>query len=48
LHSKTFFPEDSKFYMTFLGPLNFVGEDGETVALVSWNVVQDAWEASQV
>ena len=47
LHSKTFFPEASEFYMTFLGPLNFVGEDGETVALVSWNVVQDAWEATR-
>ena len=32
--------------MTFLGPLNFVDEAGNTVALVTWKVAQDAWEAS--
>lgn len=46
-HGKTFFPVDSEFYMTFLGPLNFTGEQGETVALVTWKVAQDAWEASR-
>jgi hypothetical protein len=46
-HAKTFFPVDSEFYMTFLGPLNFTGEQGETVALVTWKVAQDAWEASR-
>lgn len=47
-HGKTHFLEDSEFYMTFLGPLNFVdGEDGNTVALVTWQTVQDAWEAAQ-
>lgn len=47
-HGKTFFPEDSEFYMTFLGPLQFVDEPGgQTLALVTWDVAQAAWEASQ-
>lgn len=46
LHTETYFPEDSEFYMTFLGPLNFVDEDGNTIALITWKDVQDAWEAS--
>lgn len=45
-HKRTYFPEDSEFYMTFLGPLNFVDEERNTVALVTWKDVQDAWEAS--
>ena len=46
VHIQTYFLEDSEFYMTFLGPLNFIDDDGNTVALVTWNVVQDAWEAA--
>ena len=46
LHTETYFPEDSEFYMTFLGPLNFVDEDGNTIALITWKDVQDAWEAT--
>ena len=46
LHTQTYFPEDSEFYMTFLGPLNFVDDEGNTVALITWKDVQDAWEAS--
>ena len=46
-HDQTYFLEDSEFYMTFLGPLNFVDEDGTTIALVSWQSVQAAWEAAQ-
>ncbi len=45
-HDQTYFHEDSEFYMTFLGPLNFIDEDGNTVALVTWQEVQGAWEAS--
>lgn len=46
-HDRTFFPVDSEFYMTFLGPLNFVeSEGGATVALVTWDVAQAAWEAA--
>ncbi len=46
-HGKTYFHEDSEFYMTFLGPLQFVdGEGGNTVALVTWDTVQAAWEAA--
>ncbi len=33
--------------MTFLGPLNFIDPDGNTIALVTWQEVQGAWEASQ-
>jgi hypothetical protein len=45
-HGKTNFPVDSEFYMTFLGPLNFVDEPGgPTKALVTWSGVQAAWEA---
>jgi len=47
-HGKTFFPVDSEFYMTFLGPLQFVDEPGgATLALVTWDVAQAAWGASQ-
>lgn len=46
-HEKTFFPVDSEFYMTFLGPLNFVDDNGATVALVTWKAAQDAWEATR-
>lgn len=46
-HGKTYFLEDSEFYMTFLGPLQFVDkEGGDTVALVTWKDVQAAWEAA--
>jgi len=43
-HDKTYFKEDSEFYMTFLGPLNFIDEDGNTLALVTWQGAQTAWE----
>ncbi len=47
-HGNTFFPVDSQFYMTFLGPLQFVNEEGgPTVALVTWDVAEAAWLASQ-
>jgi len=45
-HDHTEFPEDSEFYMTFLGPLNFIDDDGSTVALVGCQQVLDAWRAS--
>lgn len=46
-HGRTFFPVDSEFYMTFLGPLHFVDEkNGNTVALVTWDGAQAAWEAA--
>ncbi|WP_144098405.1 cupin domain-containing protein [Croceicoccus sediminis] len=47
-HGKTYFPVDSEFYMTFLGPLQFVDESGgKTHALVTWDVVQHAWDGAQ-
>ncbi len=45
-HDETNFDEDSEFYMTFLGPLNFTDENGETIALVGWRQVSEAWGAS--
>jgi hypothetical protein len=44
-HDHTEFPEDSEFYMTFLGPLNFIDEDGNTIALVGCQQVLEAWNA---
>lgn len=47
-HGKTYFPVDSEFYMTFLGPLQFVDEPGgPTKALVTWDSAEAAWLASQ-
>ena len=40
------FLEDSEFYMTFLGPLAFIDADANPIAIVSWQDVQAAWEAS--
>lgn len=46
-HGKTYFPVDSEFYMTFLGPLQFVDKPGgETLALVTWDGAQAAWESA--
>lgn len=44
-HDETYFPEDSEFYMTFLGPLQFINPDGSPLAVVSWEQAQGAWEA---
>ena len=43
-HDMTFFPESSEFYMTFLGPLQFVQEDGSPIAVVGWEQAQALWE----
>jgi acetylacetone-cleaving enzyme len=43
-HGKTYFPIDSEFYMTFLGPLEFTNEDMSTKFLATWEKVQAAWE----
>ena len=43
-HDETNFPEDSEFYMTFLGPLHFIEPDGTTVALVGWEEAAAAWD----
>lgn len=45
-HDKTFFPIDSEFYMSFMGPLQFVDADQNTLALVGWEQAQALW-ASQ-
>ena len=44
-HDETFFPEDSAFYMTFVGPIAFINPDGTVIANVGWQEVQGAWEA---
>ena len=45
-HDHTEFDVDSEFYMTFLGPLNFIDDDGNTIALVGCDQVHEAWNAS--
>ena len=42
-HDKTYFPEPSEFYMTFLGPLHFINADGSTRAVVGWEQAQGLW-----
>ena len=42
-HDKTYFPIDSEFYMTFMGPLQFIDGDGNPVAVVGWEQAQDLW-----
>lgn len=44
-HDKTFFVEDSEFYMTFLGPLQFIQADGTPIVVVSWQQAQELWVA---
>lgn len=44
-HDKTFFPVDSAFYMTFLGPLAFIRPDATVIANIGWAEAQGAWEA---
>ena len=43
-HDRTYFPQASEFYMTFLGPLEFITEVGATVAVVGWEQAQGLWE----
>ena len=43
-HDRTFFPEESEFYMTFIGPLQFVAEDGTPKAVVGWEQAEKLWE----
>ena len=42
-HDQTNFVEDSEFYMTFQGPLQFIDEGGNTVAVVGWEQAQGLW-----
>lgn len=42
-HDKTFFPVDSEFYMTFMGPLQFIDPEGNPVAVVGWEQAQGLW-----
>ncbi len=42
-HDQTNFVEDSEFYMTFLGPLQFIDEDGNTLAVVGWKQADGLW-----
>ncbi|MDF2180574.1 hypothetical protein [Neptuniibacter sp. CAU 1671] len=44
-HDQTSFPIDSKFYMTFLGPLAFINPDGSVIANVGWQEAEAAWDA---
>lgn len=42
-HDKTYFPEDSEFYMTFMGPLQFIDGEGNPRAVVGWEQAQALW-----
>lgn len=42
-HDRTYFPEDSEFYMTFQGPLQFIDAQGNPIAVVSWEQAQALW-----
>ncbi len=42
-HDKTYFPEDSEFFMTFLGPLQFIDKEDNIIALVGWEQAHDLW-----
>jgi acetylacetone-cleaving enzyme len=42
-HDMTYFPVDSEFYMTFLGPLAFIKDDGTPIAVVTWDDAQHAY-----
>ena len=42
-HDQTYFPVDSEFYMTFLGPIQFVDTEGKTVAVVGWEQAAQLW-----
>ncbi len=42
-HDKTYFPQASEFYMTFLGPLQFTNDDGSPRAVVGWEQAQALW-----
>ena len=44
-HDKTYFPVDSEFYMTFLGPLTFITPEGAPIAVIGWEEAQGAWLA---
>lgn len=44
-HDKTYFPVASEFYMNFLGPLQFIEEDGSPIAVVGWSQAQALWSA---
>jgi len=44
-HDQTSFPVDSEFYMTFLGPLSFIKEDGSPIVVVTWDEAQRAYAA---
>ena len=42
-HDKTYFPVDSEFYMTFMGPLQFIDAEGNPRAVVGWEQAQALW-----
>lgn len=43
-HDKTYFPMDSEFYMSFIGPLHWINEDdASTIAVTGWKELQEVW-----
>ena len=44
-HDRTYFVEGGQFYMTFLGPMQFINEDATPIAVISWEEAQGLWAA---
>jgi hypothetical protein len=42
-HDKTLILEDSEVYMTFLGPLQLIDKEGNTVGVMGWEQAQALW-----
>lgn len=42
-HQYTHFPEESEFYMTFLGALEFIDENKAPIAVIGWEDAQALW-----
>ena len=42
-HDETVILEDSEIYMTFLGPLQMIDKEGNTVGVMGWEQAQALW-----
>ena len=42
-HDQTDFLEDSEIYMSFLGPLQILDDDDNTVGVLGWEQAQGLW-----
>ncbi len=42
-HDKTDFLEDSEIYMSFIGPLQILDENNNTIGVLGWEQAQELW-----